>query len=156
MTAPASPAPVTSPVTKPAPLTSNTGLKSSAWIRIYPVYLNSKKTVSEGRKIAKNQAAENPTATEIADVCKFLGLECEVEPEKAYSRDPLSHGRIKVRFRNELGQPILADLKTKRQLLGRLGTLIPKLASRASGGSGGSAHQSTGAGTSRKKNKKNK
>jgi signal recognition particle subunit SRP19 len=49
------------------------------WSVIYPVYINSKKTAADGRKIAKVKACENPTAQEIYDVCKHLGFKCELE-----------------------------------------------------------------------------
>ena len=46
---------------------------------IYPVYINAKKTIPEGRQIAKDKACENPTATEVFDVVKHLGFPCELE-----------------------------------------------------------------------------
>jgi signal recognition particle subunit SEC65 len=49
------------------------------WSVLYPVYINSKKTAADGRKIAKTKACENPTAQEIFDVCKHLGFKCELE-----------------------------------------------------------------------------
>lgn len=49
------------------------------WIILYPVYLNSKKTTSEGRRISISKAVENPTIYEIADICKHLGFQVEIE-----------------------------------------------------------------------------
>ena len=64
---------------------------------IYPAYVNSKKTIEEGRRIAKSkvkvffylysdvkcyhciQAADNPTCAEMRDVCASQGLRVEVE-----------------------------------------------------------------------------
>uniref|UniRef100_A0A2K6FN05 Signal recognition particle 19 kDa protein n=1 Tax=Propithecus coquereli TaxID=379532 RepID=A0A2K6FN05_PROCO len=44
------------------------------FICIYPAYLNNKKTIAEGRRIPISKAVENPTATEIQDVCKSVML----------------------------------------------------------------------------------
>lgn len=69
------------------------------WIMIYPAYVNSKKTIQEGRRITKSkvsflhiicdgrhsivyyyiQAADNPTCAEMRDVCASQGLKVEVE-----------------------------------------------------------------------------
>jgi signal recognition particle subunit SRP19 len=49
------------------------------WKIIYPVYLNSKKKRSEGRRIGINSACENPTAQEIQTVCTALKIPCVVE-----------------------------------------------------------------------------
>ena len=49
------------------------------WSVLYPVYLNSKKTAAEGRKIAKTKACENPTPQEISMLRKHLGFKCELE-----------------------------------------------------------------------------
>jgi len=49
------------------------------WKIIYPVYINSKKTLPEGRRIPKDKACENPTVTEVYDILKHLGFSCELE-----------------------------------------------------------------------------
>lgn len=67
------------------------------WTTIYPAYLNSKLKKSEGRKIHKSTAVENPTLQEISEVLSFLRLLHCVE-NKAYPRDILQRGRIKVRL----------------------------------------------------------
>ena len=41
----------------------------SRWVCVYPAYLNSRKTVQQGRRISKSRAIENPTCPEIKDVC---------------------------------------------------------------------------------------
>uniref|UniRef100_A0A5F8GQZ8 Signal recognition particle 19 kDa protein n=1 Tax=Monodelphis domestica TaxID=13616 RepID=A0A5F8GQZ8_MONDO len=55
-------------------------------ICIYPAYLNNKKTIAEGRQIPIDKAGENPTATEIQDVCLAVGLNVHIEKNKIYSR----------------------------------------------------------------------
>lgn len=44
------------------------------WVVLYPVYINSKKTIAEGRRICATKACENPTCDEIGDCCKALNL----------------------------------------------------------------------------------
>lgn len=51
----------------------------SRWIVIYPVYINSRKTVAEGRRITKPQAVDNPTCQEIQQVCVSLKLQSFIE-----------------------------------------------------------------------------
>jgi signal recognition particle subunit SEC65 len=50
------------------------------WKIIYPAYINSKKTIAEGRKISAEKGVEAPTVVEIVDVAsKHFGFECVVE-----------------------------------------------------------------------------
>lgn len=44
------------------------------WVCIYPAYINSKKTLAEGRRISKGKCVENPTFQEIRDVLDAAGL----------------------------------------------------------------------------------
>lgn len=96
------------------------------WTVVYPVYLNSKKTCAEGRKIAKAKSVENPTAHDLAEACKLLGLQCELEADKAYPRDFLQKGRVRVLIK-ENGQPIKPEIPNKAALIVKLGQIVPKL-----------------------------
>lgn len=49
------------------------------WNVIYPVYINSKKTVAEGRRISATKACENPTCIEIGDCCSYLKIPFAIE-----------------------------------------------------------------------------
>lgn len=49
------------------------------WVVFYPIYINSKKTLAEGRRINASKACENPTCTEIYDCCAHLKLPCAIE-----------------------------------------------------------------------------
>ncbi len=89
----------------------------SRWICIYPTYINSKKTVSEGRRIPANIAVENPTLAEIRDVLINAGLEVEPEINKVYPRELdkyelLSRGRIRVHLKNDDGTPVKESFPT--------------------------------------------
>lgn len=49
------------------------------WIVFYPVYINSKKTIAEGRRLSISKACENPTCAEIGDCCSHLKLPFAIE-----------------------------------------------------------------------------
>ena len=51
---------------------------------IWPVYLDSQKTKSEGRKIPKDQSVNTPKIREITQAAKKLGLNPSVEKYKSY------------------------------------------------------------------------
>ena len=55
------------------------------WKIIYPVYLNSKKTVAEGRRIAAAKACPDPTCIEIADSCGYLKIPRAIEVPVSFS-----------------------------------------------------------------------
>eukprot|EP00434_Breviolum_minutum_P021925 symbB.v1.2.019353.t1/scaffold1564.1/size111405/4 len=93
------------------------GMDISKWSILYPNYINSKKTVQEGRRIAEKKACEHPRAFEMAEVCEYLKIPHVCEPDKAYPRDWLIRGRI----------------HSKKDLMLKMGELIPKLKSRANG-----------------------
>lgn len=135
------------------------------WICIYPAYINSKKTIAEGRRIPKDKAVDNPTHQEIRDILVAAGMKIGVE-NKLYSRERskelLYRGRIRIQLKNDDGSPINPDLPTRESIMLHLGQTIPKLKSRATkqgggdqgsqggGGSGGGGGQTGG---SKKKGK---
>jgi signal recognition particle subunit SRP19 len=53
---------------------------------IWPVYIDSKKTKHEGRKIPIQDAVSTPKLREISRAAEKLGLNPEVEKNKSYSR----------------------------------------------------------------------
>ncbi|KAJ1395245.1 Signal recognition particle, SRP19 subunit [Sesbania bispinosa] len=73
------------------------------WNVLYPVYINSKKTVAEGRRIGLLKACENPTCAEIGDCCSYLKLPFAIEIDKAYPRDFMQRGRMRVLLKKEDG-----------------------------------------------------
>ncbi|KAE8738821.1 hypothetical protein FOCC_FOCC015691 [Frankliniella occidentalis] len=122
---------------------------SDRWICIYPAYINSKKTLAQGRKVPKEKAVENPTHQEIRDV----GVE-----NKLYSREPskelLFRGRIRVQLKNDDGTPFNSLYPTRDSLLFYLGDTIPKLKSRANKPSGSEQSQQQSNAGGKKKGKK--
>jgi signal recognition particle subunit SRP19 len=53
---------------------------------IWPVYIDSKKTKHDGRKISVEHAVSSPKLREITRAAKKLGLNPEVEKTKSYSK----------------------------------------------------------------------
>jgi signal recognition particle subunit SRP19 len=93
---------------------------------IYPNYIDSKKKVSEGRRIPLDKACDSPHVGEIADSCnKGLGLKAEPEL-KFYSRDFLIPGRVRVQLFQPDGKPCNPDIPNRRALMMRVAQLVPK------------------------------
>eukprot|EP01123_Difflugia_compressa_P004139 TRINITY_DN15497_c0_g1_i1.p1 TRINITY_DN15497_c0_g1~~TRINITY_DN15497_c0_g1_i1.p1 ORF type:complete len:162 (-),score=25.85 TRINITY_DN15497_c0_g1_i1:205-624(-) len=99
----------------------------SRWICIYPVYIDSKKTCQEGRRIPKNKSVDNPKPSEIADVCRQMGFQCIIEAEKCYPRNFLLKGRVRVELKTGDGNPINPNIPNRRTLMLKAAAAIPKL-----------------------------
>ncbi len=84
---------------------------------IYPVYFDSKRSRTQGRRIKKKLAVESPTIQEVAQAAAFLGLDLEVNLEAKYPRFWwLPSGRIHVKKqegvnKNKIIQKIATQLK---------------------------------------------
>lgn len=64
---------------------------------IWPIYLDSNKTLKEGRKISKKDAVDNPSLNEIRKACYKLHLKPLVEKDKTYPGLWYEHtGRVAV------------------------------------------------------------
>ena len=85
------------------------------FICIYPAYLNNKKTTAKGKRIPINKAVENPTPTEIQDVCLAVGLNAFLEKNKMYSRewnrDVQYRGRVRVQLKQDDGSLCLVQFR---------------------------------------------
>ncbi|KAL8606686.1 hypothetical protein ACOMHN_055361 [Nucella lapillus] len=130
------------------------------WICIYPAYINSRKTVKEGRRIPKEKGVDNPSYTEIRDVCANAGMVLGVE-NKTYSRelDPRDlkfRGRIRVQLKKDDGSPMMDQYPSKHAILLYLADTIPKLKSRSQAQSSqqSSQPQSQGAKSQKKKGRR--
>ncbi|XP_063995132.1 signal recognition particle 19 kDa protein [Diachasmimorpha longicaudata] len=114
------------------------------WVCIYPIYLNSKRTRGEGRKLTKSKCVENPTHQEIRDVLTAAGLNVGVENKlhpRERSKELLFRGRIRVQLKDDDGKPMKPEFPTRDSLLLYLGTTIPNLKTRQ--GKPNSAEQTT-------------
>ncbi|KAK3039647.1 hypothetical protein RJ639_027238 [Escallonia herrerae] len=73
------------------------------WNSLFPVYKNSKKMIAEGRRINASKACENPTCAEIGDCYSHLKIPFAIEIDKAYPRDFMQRGRVRVSLKREYG-----------------------------------------------------
>eukprot|EP01018_Ginkgo_biloba_P011742 Gb_01154 [translate_table: standard] len=102
----------------------NTNIKR--WIVFYPVYINAKKTLAEGRRISASKACENPNCLEIGDSCNFLKLPCVIEADKAYPRDFMQRGRVRVQLKREDGTLVNPAIPSRKELMLRVAELVPR------------------------------
>eukprot|EP00753_Platysulcus_tardus_P006745 PLAT14519.1.p2 GENE.PLAT14519.1~~PLAT14519.1.p2 ORF type:complete len:159 (-),score=27.89 PLAT14519.1:62-538(-) len=97
------------------------------WCCVYAVYIDTDKTLKQGRRISKEYACEKPTMREVAVCAKELGLPCVMEPAVAYSRDFRLRGRCRIQLVNEAGEVINGEVPTRKALLKRLAVTIPTM-----------------------------
>ncbi|XP_021889436.1 signal recognition particle 19 kDa protein [Carica papaya] len=114
------------------------------WIVLYPVYINSKKTIAEGRRISVSKACENPTCMEIGDCCSHLKLPYRIEVDKAYSRDFMQVGRVRVLLKREDGTLLNPAISSRKQLMVHVAELVPRHPGRAKKQEASSASSNAG------------
>eukprot|EP00164_Ancoracysta_twista_P009048 GFYU01013267.1.p1 GENE.GFYU01013267.1~~GFYU01013267.1.p1 ORF type:complete len:151 (+),score=53.02 GFYU01013267.1:112-564(+) len=95
------------------------------WMVIYPVYINSKKSTAQGRRLSVERSVESPSPKEVYEALAKMGYKVEGE-DKAYSRDYMQRGRVRVMFKNADGKPVMKDIHNKRALLIRVAAMINK------------------------------
>lgn len=61
-------------------------MKDKGKLVIWPAYIDQTRSRSNGRIISRKNAVKEPHLNEIRDAAKKLGLNPEVEPEKAYPK----------------------------------------------------------------------
>mmetsp|Transcript_10773 Transcript_10773/g.32419 ORF Transcript_10773/g.32419 Transcript_10773/m.32419 type:complete len:164 (+) Transcript_10773:89-580(+) len=112
----------------------SSGIDTSKWNILYPNYINSKKKIDEGRRIPAGKGVEHPHPAEMAEICEYLKIPHVLEMDKAYPRDWLIRGRIRVLLKTAEGAFTHPEIHTKKQVMEKMGELIPKLKSRVAGG----------------------
>jgi signal recognition particle subunit SEC65 len=92
---------------------------------IYPSYMDSTKTIAEGRRIGAEKAVDTPTVSDISQALQSLKIRHVLQPYKGYSRDISAlwdnPGRVKVEIPQDM---------SKRQVMYSLAEIIPTLAPR--------------------------
>ena len=87
-------------------------------IVLYPAYFDVGRSRAHGRRVAKKWAVDSPTVEEVAKAAKALGLEPQVEAEKAFPRSHWRHeGRVLVRadyFKTSIVQKVAQRIKQGR------------------------------------------
>lgn len=81
---------------------------------IWPVYIDSKKTKKEGRRISKENAVPSPKLREISKAAEKLHLNPEVENGKSYSRS----------WWESQGRVVVDKSTTKRETLIKISNMI--------------------------------
>mmetsp|Transcript_38338 Transcript_38338/g.43774 ORF Transcript_38338/g.43774 Transcript_38338/m.43774 type:complete len:152 (-) Transcript_38338:172-627(-) len=89
------------------PLNETFTMNFDSFSVIYPNYLDSSKTVKQGRRISVAEAVKKPTVMDIGTVLQGMGIRHVVQLYKGYSRDAESQW-------NNLGR-VLLDIPTKKE-----------------------------------------
>ena len=104
-------------------------------------YIDKKKTIPEGRRVAKASCCENPLPSgkparadsavfpracsphllppppllraEIMEVCDYLNLPAVLEADKCYPRDILARGRVRVMIKKADGNPVHLSINNR-------------------------------------------
>lgn len=88
---------------------------------IWPAYIDAGKTRSEGRRVPRDVAVEDPTVDEIAEAVGQVGYDAVIERDKAYSRENWDErGRVLVKdaddsSKNDLIQAVAAYVRILRK-----------------------------------------
>ncbi|XP_052011838.1 signal recognition particle 19 kDa protein isoform X1 [Apodemus sylvaticus] len=111
-------------------------------------------------KVYSTYAVENPTATEIQDVCSAVGLNAFLEKNKMYSRewnrDVQYRGRVRVQLRQEDGSLCLGQFPSRKSVMLYVAEMIPKLKTRTQKSGGADPSLQQGEGSKKGKGKKKK
>ncbi|KAG5223133.1 signal recognition particle protein [Salix suchowensis] len=85
------------------------------WVVVYPVYINSKKTIAEGRRISVEKGVRIP-----------LVLRLVIAIDKAYPRDFMQVGRVRVLLKREDGSLCNPAIPSRKQLMLHVAELVPR------------------------------
>ncbi|KAM8760868.1 signal recognition particle 19 kDa protein [Acanthopagrus latus] len=139
-----------------AHLTQNPADKER-FICVYPVYINSKKTLAEGRRIPSEKAVENPSCAEIRDVLTAAGLNVYVENKmhpREWNRDVQFRGRVRVQVKQADGSLCQDKFTSRKDVMFYVAEMIPKLKTRTQKSGGGDTSSQQGEGGKKSKKKK--
>jgi len=87
---------------------------------IWPAYLDAALTRSEGRRVARDAAIEDPTVDEIAKAVQQVGYDAVIERDQTYPREWEPRGRVLVQgaedaSKNDLVQAAAAYVAILRE-----------------------------------------
>ncbi len=102
-------------------------MRKRRFLVIWPAYLDSLKTRSEGRRVPRRFAVRSPSIKEIVKALDILGISYLVEMDKAYPREWWVKGRVlvdagevrrrgytKEKLLRAIGETIVKNIRTKR------------------------------------------
>ncbi|XP_005948285.1 signal recognition particle 19 kDa protein [Simochromis diagramma] len=139
-----------------AHLTQNPADKER-FVCLYPIYINSKKTLAEGRRISVEKAVENPSCTEIRDVLAAAGMNVYMENKihpREWNRDGQFKGRVRVQIKQADGSPCQEKFSSRKDVMIYVAEMIPKLKTRTQKSGGGDTSSQQGEGGKKSKKKK--
>jgi signal recognition particle subunit SRP19 len=106
------------------PLQETFTMDTTGFQVIYPSYLDSTKTIKQGRRIGVEQAVETPSVMDLSQALQSLHIRHVLQPYKGYSRDITCQwdnpGRVLVDVSNH----------TKKELMMKLAEKLPNLPDR--------------------------
>jgi signal recognition particle subunit SRP19 len=107
------------------------------FIVIYPSYIDSTKTIKQGRRIAKEACVDTPIVSDISLALQELGIRHITEPYKGYSRDQTTlwdnPGRVRYeppKFLDISDKENSTSSSSKQQLLIEVASKVPHLEQR--------------------------
>lgn len=127
------------------------------FVSLYPVYINNKKTLAEGRRIPTEKAVENPSCAEIRDVLTAAGMNVYVENKmhpREWNRDVQFRGRVRVQLKHEDGRLCQDKFSSRKDVMFYVAEMIPKLKTRTQKSGGGESSSQQGEGGKKSKKKK--
>ncbi|KAJ3130539.1 signal recognition particle subunit [Nowakowskiella sp. JEL0407] len=98
-------------------------MQMKTWVCVYPVYIDSTKTMSEGRRVPKDIGISEPVIMFMAEAVRTLQLNCIAEMSKRHPRDPFTFGRLRVQIKfdseagDAAGQAVRPNITSKKELL---------------------------------------
>uniref|UniRef100_A0A3B4UGC8 Signal recognition particle 19 kDa protein n=1 Tax=Seriola dumerili TaxID=41447 RepID=A0A3B4UGC8_SERDU len=150
-----------------AHLTQNPADKER-FICLYPVYINSKKTLAEEQdpcregdslhsSLFSRSAVENPSCAEIRDVLTAAGMNVYMENKmhpREWNRDVQFRGRVRVQLKQEDGSFCQEKFGSRKDVMFYVAEMIPKLKTRTQKSGGGDTSSQQGEGGKKSKKKK--
>jgi len=100
------------------------------WKTLYPIYLNKNFSQAQGRKTLLANSVPDPTLEEISQILNHLKIKHAIEVDKQHPSDFFTYGRVRYQLEDETGKLINPDIRTRKQLVNTVGSLISKLKTR--------------------------
>lgn len=98
------------------------------WFSFYPAYIDSNKTLQEGRRIKKELCVPQPSIKDVMIAAKALGLKFVSIPSKRYPRDFFNPGKMFVCIKNnETGEFINPNIVDRNSMYENIATKLKDL-----------------------------
>ncbi|KIX94781.1 uncharacterized protein Z520_09471 [Fonsecaea multimorphosa CBS 102226] len=115
------PPPTTAATTPPQQIRQQTREEVKRFQSLYPVYFDSTRSKSQGRRVSKSLAIPNPLAWQVLCAVRFAVGEnvfkMAFEPEKTHPKDWANPGRVKLLLKDpETHAPLHGQIRSKAHL----------------------------------------